>query len=78
MRIENLEHIEAQIPITLCMLEKVFPHSFFDVMELLPVNLATEAKIAGTIHYQWMYLVDRWLFFLKSLIGNRAFPQGCI
>ena len=46
------------MPITLCMLEKVFPHSFFDVMELLPVNLATEAKIAGTIHYQWMYLIE--------------------
>ncbi|KAH0657059.1 hypothetical protein KY285_031941 [Solanum tuberosum] len=75
---DNLEQIEAQIPITLCKLEKVFPPSFFDVMVHLPIHLATEAKIAGPIHYRWMYPVERWLYFLKSLIGNRACPEGCI
>ncbi|KAH0729999.1 hypothetical protein KY289_001187 [Solanum tuberosum] len=44
----------------------------------LPIHLATEAKIAGPIHYRWMYHVERWLYFLKSLIGNRACPEGCI
>ncbi|WMV58919.1 hypothetical protein MTR67_052304 [Solanum verrucosum] len=78
LRIDNLEHIEAQIPITLCKLEKVFRSSFFDVMVHLPVHLATEAKIAGPIQYRWMYPVERWLFFLKSLIGNRPCPEGCI
>ncbi|XP_015168116.1 uncharacterized protein [Solanum tuberosum] len=78
LRIDNLEHIEAQKPITLCKLEKVFPPSFFDVMVHLPVHLATEAKIAGPIHHRWMYPVERWLYFLKSLIGNRACPEGCI
>ncbi|WMV10036.1 hypothetical protein MTR67_003421 [Solanum verrucosum] len=70
--------LRAQIPITLCKLEKVFPPSFFDVMVHLPIHLATEAKIAGPIHYRWMYPVERWLYFLKSLIGNRACPEGCI
>ncbi|WMV38457.1 hypothetical protein MTR67_031842 [Solanum verrucosum] len=78
LKIDNLEHIEAQIPITLCKLEKLFPPSFFDVMEHLPVHLASEAKIAGPIHYRWMYYVERWLYFLKSLIGNRACPEGSI
>ncbi|KAH0650206.1 hypothetical protein KY284_030118 [Solanum tuberosum] len=78
LNIDNLEQIEAQIPITLCKLEKVFPPSFFDVMVHLPIHLATEAKIAGPIHYRWMYPVERWLYFLKSLIGNRACPEGCI
>ncbi|XP_015162178.1 uncharacterized protein [Solanum tuberosum] len=78
LKIDNLEHIEAQIPITLCKLEKLFPPSFFDVMEHLPVHLASEAKIAGPIHYRWMYPVERWLYFLKSLIGNRACPEGSI
>ncbi|WMV19931.1 hypothetical protein MTR67_013316 [Solanum verrucosum] len=44
----------------------------------LPVHLATEAEIAGPIHYRWMYPIERWLYFLKSLIGNRACPEGCI
>ncbi|XP_015162550.1 uncharacterized protein [Solanum tuberosum] len=78
LKIDNLNHIEAQIPITLCKLEKVFPPSFFDVMVHLPIHLASEAKVAGPIHYRWMYLVERWLYFLKSLIGNRACPEGCI
>ncbi|KAH0725078.1 hypothetical protein KY284_000943 [Solanum tuberosum] len=77
-RIDNLEHIEAQIPITLCKLEKIFPPSFFDVMVHLPIHLATEVKIAGPIHYRWMYPMERWLYFLKSFIGNRACPEGCI
>ena len=72
-----MEHIEAQIPITLCKLEKVFP-PFFDVMVHLPIHLANEANIVGPIHYQWMYLVEGWLYILKSLIGNRACPKGCI
>ncbi|KAH0781856.1 hypothetical protein KY290_001454 [Solanum tuberosum] len=44
----------------------------------LPVHLAIEAKIAGPIHHRWMYPVERWLYFLKSLIVNRACPEGCI
>ena len=78
LKIYNLNHIEAQIPITLCKLEMVLPSSFFDVMVHLPIHLASEAKIAGPIHYRWIYLVERWLYFLKSLIGNRACLEGCI
>ncbi|KAM3200020.1 hypothetical protein P3L10_032380 [Capsicum annuum] len=44
----------------------------------LSIHLATEAKIAKPIHYRWMYPVERWLYFLKSLIGNRACPEGSI
>ncbi|KAJ0965088.1 hypothetical protein J5N97_026226 [Dioscorea zingiberensis] len=78
LRMDELEQIEAQIPKTLCKLEKIFPPSFFDVMIHLPIHLASEAKIAGPIHYRWMYPVERWLYFLKSLIGNRACPEGSI
>ncbi|WMV07966.1 hypothetical protein MTR67_001351 [Solanum verrucosum] len=77
LRIDDLKHIEAQIPIILCKLEKVFP-PFFDVMVHLPSHLAGEAEIAGPIHYRWMYPIERWLYFLKSLIGNRACPEGSI
>ncbi|WMV36782.1 hypothetical protein MTR67_030167 [Solanum verrucosum] len=74
LMIDDLTHIEAQIPIILCKLEKVFP-PFFDVMVHLPVHLAGAAQIGGPIHYRWMYPIERWLYFLKSLIGNRACPK---
>nr|XP_016473713.1 PREDICTED: uncharacterized protein LOC107795561 [Nicotiana tabacum] len=78
LRMEELEQRTAQIPITLCKLEKVFPPSFFDVMVHLPIHLANETMIAGTIQYRWMYPVERWLYILKSLVGNRAFSKGSI
>nr|XP_016454527.1 PREDICTED: uncharacterized protein LOC107778742 [Nicotiana tabacum] len=78
LRIDDLEQIAAQIPITLCKLENVFPPSFFDVMVHLPIHLANEAMIAGPIQYRWMYPVEKWLYFLKSLVGNSACPEGSI
>ncbi|WMV09410.1 hypothetical protein MTR67_002795 [Solanum verrucosum] len=71
LRIDSLEHIETQIPTTLCKLEKVFPPSFFDVMVHLPVHLATEVKIAGPIHYRWMYPVERWYLHKVDTRFNR-------
>ncbi|XP_060182268.1 uncharacterized protein LOC132611929 [Lycium barbarum] len=78
LRVDELEKIEAQIPITLCKFEKVFIPAFFDIMVHLPIHLANEAKIAGPIQYRWMYLVERWLYFLKSFIRNRACPEGSV
>ncbi|WMV55080.1 hypothetical protein MTR67_048465 [Solanum verrucosum] len=76
--IDDLKHIEAQIPIILCKLEKIFSPSSFDVMVHLPVHLADEVQIGGPIHCRWMYPIELWLYFLKSLIGNRACLEGCI
>ncbi|WMV37344.1 hypothetical protein MTR67_030729 [Solanum verrucosum] len=49
LSVEELEQIEAQIPITLCKLEKAFPPAFFDVMVHLSIQLLDEAKITGPI-----------------------------
>ncbi|XP_021722629.1 uncharacterized protein LOC110690111 [Chenopodium quinoa] len=49
LKVDELEQLETQIPITLCKLEKVFPPSFFDVMMHLPIQLANEAKIGGPV-----------------------------
>ncbi|WMV33821.1 hypothetical protein MTR67_027206 [Solanum verrucosum] len=54
LRIDDLEQVEAQIPITLCTLEKVFPLSFFDVMVHLPIHLANEAMLGGPVQYRWI------------------------
>ncbi|XP_016488848.1 uncharacterized protein LOC107805567 isoform X2 [Nicotiana tabacum] len=56
LRTNDLDQIEAQIPITLCKLEKVSPPSFFVIMVHLPTHLANEAKLAGPVQYRLMYL----------------------
>lgn len=55
----DLEEARASIVLTLCELEKIFPPSFFDIMEHLPIHLADEALIAGAVIFQWMYPIER-------------------
>lgn len=78
LSVEQLEEMDAQIPVILCKLEKEFPPSFFDVMMHLPVHLAREALIGGPTIYRWMYLFERQIHCLKSLVRNMARPEGSI
>ncbi|XP_020081242.1 uncharacterized protein LOC109704874 [Ananas comosus] len=78
LKADDLDQIEAQIPITLCKLERIFPPSFFDIMLHLPIHLANEAKIGGPSQYRSMYSIERYLYTLKGFICNRACPEGSI
>uniref|UniRef100_A0A2K2A3S9 DUF4218 domain-containing protein n=1 Tax=Populus trichocarpa TaxID=3694 RepID=A0A2K2A3S9_POPTR len=40
-------------------LEMIFPPSFFDSMEHLPIHLPFEAKAGGPVQYRWMYPFER-------------------
>ena len=59
----DLEKIQKRIVLALCHLENIFPLSFFDVMEHLPVHLVEEALIAGPVQFRWMYPIDRYTIF---------------
>ncbi|XP_012846911.1 PREDICTED: uncharacterized protein LOC105966882 [Erythranthe guttata] len=76
--VHDLEKLQDRIVLTLCHLEKIFPPSFFDIMEHLPVHLAEEAKIAGPVQFRWMYPIERYLSTLKKYVRNRAHPEGSI
>nr|XP_016435435.1 PREDICTED: uncharacterized protein LOC107761697 [Nicotiana tabacum] len=47
-------------------------------MEHLPIHLANEAKITGPSQYRWMYPMDRYIYFMKPFIRNRACAEGSI
>ncbi|CAI0443875.1 unnamed protein product, partial [Linum tenue] len=74
----NLTRLEAQIALTLCQLERIFPLAFFDILIHLTVHLASEAKLGGPVQARWMYPVERFLSTLKSYVGNKAQPEGSI
>ncbi|KAH0765493.1 hypothetical protein KY285_001364 [Solanum tuberosum] len=59
-------------------MEKLFPPGFFTIMVHLVTHLATEARLAGPVHYRWMYPIERYLGTLKSYVRNRACPEGSI
>ena len=59
LRISDITNDEAEIAVTLCELEKIFPPSFFTVMVHLVMHLTNEAKIGGPVQYRWMYPIER-------------------
>ena len=59
-------------------MEKIFPPSFFDIMEHLPVHLPDEALLGGPVQYWWMYPFERYLYHLKRKVKNRAHIAGSI
>jgi Transposase family tnp2/Domain of unknown function (DUF4218)/Transposase-associated domain len=74
----DMIRLEHDIPLILCQLEMIFPPSFFDSMEHLPVHLPHEARIAGPVQYRWMYPFERYLRKLKNNVRNKAHVEGSI
>ena len=58
-KVVDLEYIQDRIALTLRHFEKIFPPSFFDILELLSIHLADEALITGAVQFRWMYPVER-------------------
>lgn len=75
---EDICRLNQNIPVILCKLERIFPPSFFDSMEHLPVHLAEEARIAGPVQYRWIYPFERYLCKLKKNVRNKARVEGSI
>lgn len=57
---EQLLVMETKIAETLCMFERFFPPSFFDIMVHLTVHLGREARLCGVVHFRWMYPFERY------------------
>jgi len=51
--------MEAEIVETLCMFERFFPPTFFNIMVHLTVHLGREARLGGPVHFRWMYPFER-------------------
>ena len=49
LNVDHIERLETNIIETICKLEMIFPPSFFDSMEHLPVHLSFEVKVGGPI-----------------------------
>jgi len=60
---DRLYMMEEKIPIIMCKLEQIFPPSFFDSMEHLPIHLAYEARVGGPVQYRWMYPFERLVLY---------------
>ena len=59
LNVDHIHRLETNIVETICKLEMIFPPSFFDSMEHLPVHLPFEVKVGGPVQYRWMYPFER-------------------
>ncbi|XP_048613195.1 uncharacterized protein LOC125587093 [Brassica napus] len=75
---EDVAILKENIAVKLCNLEKIFPPSFFDVMEHLAVHLADEAALGGPVQYRWMYPFERYMYHLEKKVKNKAHIGGSI
>ncbi|XP_039130890.1 uncharacterized protein LOC120267286 [Dioscorea cayenensis subsp. rotundata] len=58
---EDMIRLQENIPMILCKLERIFPPSFFDSMEHLPIHLPYEARVGGPVQYRWMFPFERYV-----------------
>ena len=76
--VSTLDELKNQLIVTLCLLEKYFPPSVFDIMIRLTVHLVREVRLYGPVYLRWMYPFERFMKVLKSYVHNRNRPEGCI
>ncbi|BFG35205.1 hypothetical protein CerSpe_214790 [Prunus speciosa] len=76
--VSKLDKLEEDVVVTLCLLEKYFPPSFFDIMVHLVVHLVREVRLCGPVYFRWMFPFERYMKVLKGYVQNRTRPEGCI
>ncbi|RVW24553.1 hypothetical protein CK203_090862 [Vitis vinifera] len=76
--VSTLDKLQNELVVTLCLLEKYFPPSFFDIMIHLTVHLVREVRLCGPVYFRWMYPFERFMKVLKGYVRNRNHPEGCI
>lgn len=74
----KLESLQLEVVEALCVLERSFPPSFFDIMTHLVVHLVEEIRICGPVSLRWMYPFERVMKPLKQYVKNKARPEGCM
>jgi hypothetical protein len=68
--------LKARAITTLCLLEKIFLPSFFDLMTHLVIHLVDEFHICGPIHVHWMYPIECAMKDLKDYVQNMCKLKG--
>ena len=76
--VSTLYKLQSELVVTLCLLKKYFPPSFFDIMLHLTVHLVREVRLCEPVYFRWMYPFERFMKVLKGYVWNCNHPKGCI
>lgn len=73
-----LDKLEKNLVETLCLLEKCFSPSFFDIIVHLTIHLMSEVGQCGPTYLQWMYPFKQYMKTPKGYVENHNCHDGCI
>ena len=76
--VRELPALQTYVAETMALLEIHFPLAFWNVMPHLVLHLPRELYWCGPVHARWMYCAERYIGHLKSLVRNKARPEGSI
>ena len=68
----NMEEHITESAIGVCLLEKLFPPTFMNIMSHLPIHLVEELFMCGLVHTHWMYPMERYMKNLKDYMRTYA------
>lgn len=74
----DIQSLQNDASIILCLLEMVFPLGFFYVMMHLVVHLVDKMAMCGLVHTRWLYPFDQFMKNLKGYIKNCVWLEGCM
>ena len=74
--VREMDSLRLYVVETMCMLERWFPPSFFDISVHLVVHLVDELEVVGPVATRWCYPVERFMSVLKGYVRNRSKPEG--
>ncbi|GKU96503.1 hypothetical protein SLEP1_g9731 [Rubroshorea leprosula] len=78
IQVNDMAIWQERIVEIICKLERIFPPSFFDIMEHLAIHLPYEARVGGPVQFRWMYPFERRMHCLKLTMKNKARPEASI
>ena len=73
---QQLDKLEEDNVVTLCLFEKYFPLSFFKFMIQLIEYIVRKVKLCGPIYLRWMYSSERFMKVIKNSVRNRYRSEG--
>ena len=76
IKIASIELAQKNAVELACMIDKYFPPSMLTIQVHLLVHVVDEVEMAGTMHCQWMFFLERFMKTLKGFVRQRAHPEG--
>ena len=72
----NFDNLREEVVEVLCLLEREFPPTIFNISMHLLIHLENELEHCGPIRTRWMYPIERYMKLLKKFVRNKAKPEG--